>query len=149
MLLTMADTSCGGLLAGHSGMSVYGPPGLNTLVNAFRTFVNVRDIGLKVTEFGGSGGEAQRPLVESPLVTITPIVLRAGGDEAAADAATAAAAAEPEAKRQRIEAPAATVAPAGGGGDLDIASVAVEGPAACYVCDLPSVPGKFLPQKVR
>lgn len=48
MLLTMADTSCGGLLAGHAGMTVYGPPGLNTLVNAFRTFVNVKDIGLQV-----------------------------------------------------------------------------------------------------
>ena len=43
----MADTSCGGLLAGHAGMTVYGPPGLNTLVNAFRTFVNVKDIGLQ------------------------------------------------------------------------------------------------------
>lgn len=52
MLLTMADTSCGGLLAGHAGMTVYGPPGLNTLVNAFRTFVNVKDIGLQVRRPG-------------------------------------------------------------------------------------------------
>ena len=112
MLLTMADTSCGGLLAGHAGMSLYGPPGLNTLVNAFRTFVNVRDIGLKVTEFGGSSGSggaageaaaggaaAQlRPVVKSELVSITPVVLTAAAP------ASAEAGAEPEAKRQRVEA---------------------------------------------
>jgi ribonuclease Z len=164
MLLTMADTSCGGLLAGHAGMSLYGPPGLNTLVNAFRTFVNVRDIGLKVTEFGGSSGSgcaageaaaggaaAQlRPVVKSELVSITPVVLTAAAP------ASAEAGAEPEAKRQRVEAASngdassagAEAAAAGAGASMDIASVAVEGPAACYICELPDVPGKFLPQKV-
>ena len=160
----MADTSCGGLLAGHAGMSLYGPPGLNTLVNAFRTFVNVRDIGLKVTEFGGSSGSggaageaaaggaaAQlRPVVKSELVSITPVVLTAAAP------ASAEAGAEPEAKRQRVEAASngdassagAEAAAAGAGASMDIASVAVEGPAACYICELPDVPGKFLPQKV-
>ena len=142
MLLSMADTSCGGLLAGHSGMSVYGPPGLTTLVNAFRTFVNVRDIGLSVSELGGPGATSQ-PVVQSELVTITPVTLTAAPAAASDDAG----AAEPEAKRQRVE----------GGGDaapqqaqaeqgMDIASVAVESPAACYVCEMPDVPGKFLPQ---
>ena len=49
MLITMADTGCGGPLAGASGMSVYGPRGLSTLTSALGTFVNVRDIGLQVS----------------------------------------------------------------------------------------------------
>ncbi|KAL4458182.1 hypothetical protein ABPG75_013047 [Micractinium tetrahymenae] len=147
MLLSMADTSCGGLLAGHAGMSVFGPPGLSTLVNAFRTFVNVRDIGLKVHEFGaGSDGAAPAPVVANELVAITPVVLSAAGAPPggqAGSAATAGEGGEPSAKRPRLE--------GGGqgqqGGGMDIASVAVESPAACYVCELPDVPGKFLPQK--
>lgn len=145
MLLTMADTSCGGLLAGHAGMSVYGPPGLSTLVNAFRTFVNVRDIGLKVIEFGAGAAAdaAPEPVVKSELVTITPVTLTAaGGSKEEAQ--------EPEAKRQRVEGGAAADQQGQQqGGGMDIASVAVESPAACYVCELPDVPGKFLPQKVR
>lgn len=144
----MADTSCGGLLAGHAGMSVYGPPGLTTLVNAFRTFVNVRDIGLKVSEFGGAGGgEQAQPVVQSELVTITPVTLAAEGASASEAGAGAE---EPQAKRQRVEGGDAAAAPAAGQGSHDIvASVSVESPAACYVCELPDVPGKFLPQKVR
>lgn len=52
MLITMADTGCGGLLAGHDSITLHGPKGLTTLVNAFRTFVNVKDIGLKVGRAG-------------------------------------------------------------------------------------------------
>ena len=156
MLLTMADTSCGGLLAGHAGMSVYGPPGLTTLVNAFRTFVNVRDIGLKVTEFGGApqGDTQPAPVVQSELVTITPVTLAAEGAGARADAAQGGAGAdEPQAKRQRLEGGDAAAAAAAGQAAAQphdvVASVSVESPAACYVCELPDVPGKFLPQKVR
>ena len=135
----MADTSCGGLLAGHSGMSLYGPPGLSTLVNAFRTFVNVRDIGLRVNEFGPS--EAAQPAVKTELVSITPGTLTAAP-------ASGEAAEEPDAKRQRVEASNGDGDGAAAPPSLDIASVAVESPAACYVCELPDVPGKFLPQKV-
>lgn len=145
MLLSMADTSCGGLLAGHAGMSVYGPTGLNTLVNAFRTFVNVRDVGLRVHEFGGgAAGAPPAPLVSNELVTITPVLLAAApeGQQSSPDAAGEGG--EPSAKRPRLE--GSSEGPPGG--DMDIASVAVESPAACYICELPDVPGKFLPQKV-
>lgn len=47
MLITMADTGCGGPLAGAAPMSVYGPRGLSTLTTALGTFVNIRDIGLQ------------------------------------------------------------------------------------------------------
>jgi hypothetical protein len=139
MLLTMADTSCGGLLAGHAGMSLYGPPGLNTLVNAFRTFVNVRDIGLRVHEFGADADV--QPVLQSDLVAITAVTLQALGGEASGAPAAAGGeeGGEPGAKRARLDP---------GDGGLDVASVSVESPAACYICELPAVPGKFLPQKV-
>lgn len=196
----MADTSCGGLLAGHAGMTVYGPPGLNTLVNAFRTFVNVKDIGLQVracmrrgrrrpcgccsamligttgchpeqapqlpcrpaqpsppdpapqtpvclqvNEFGAA--PATEPLVKTELVAITPVTLTATPpSSAAADGGDGT---EPEAKRQRVEGGSGGGEQQAAASSMDIASVAVEGPAACYVCELPDVPGKFLPQKVR
>jgi hypothetical protein len=145
MLLTMADTSCGGLLAGHAGMSLYGPSGLSTLVSAFRTFVNVRDVGLKVREFGR---QDDAPVVTSDLVTITPITLTAVGSSDEAQGQEPAA--EPSSKRQRLDAGSdhGQQAGGGGGGALDIASVALQGPAACYLCELPDVPGKFLPHKV-
>lgn len=148
MLLSMADTSCGGLLAGHAGMNVYGPPGLNTLVNAFRTFVNVRDVGLKVHEFGGSAAcTPPAPVVSNELVAITPVLLVAEGAQPHGRASSAAASegGEPSAKRLRLDGSAEGQL----GSSLDVASVAVESPAACYICELPDVPGKFLPQKVR
>lgn len=101
--------------------------------------------GLQVNEFGAT--PASQPLVKSELVSITPVTLTAtppGGSAAADDGSSA----EPEAKRQRVEG-AAGGAEQAAASSMDIASVAVEGPAACYVCELPDVPGKFLPQKVR
>lgn len=169
MLITMADTGCGGLLAGHDAITVHGPRGLTTLVNAFRTFVNVKDIGLRVSEFGDSGAAAEGegsanggsavelpPIVQNELVTITPIIIQArpaNGAAAAGEAAQDAAqngdggggSGEPEAKRARLDTGGVA---AGGGGPLDISTVAVESPAACYACELPPIPGKFLPQKV-
>ena len=139
MLLTMADTTAGGLLTAHGGMTVHGPPGLHTLVNAFRTFVNVKDLGLKVMEFSG-GEDAPRPVVKNEAVSITPVVITP---------AAAAAAGEPSAKRQRTDgddaAAAAPTAPAGDG--LSVPSVTRESGVACYICELPDIPGKFLPQK--
>lgn len=160
MLLTMADTTAGGLLTGHVGMTVHGPPGLHTLVNAFRTFVNVRDMGLKVMEFGGArdvpdssstsgGGICPRPVVKNDAVSITPVIIRpqAAGQGTPGE--------EPTAKRQKTSengctSPAAnteTTAAAPFGGEMDIASTAIESAAACYICELPDIPGKFLPQK--
>eukprot|EP00887_Chlorella_sp_A99_P006161 scaffold3.g6161.t1 len=172
MLLTMSDYSCGGLLSGHTGMRVMGPRGLNALVNAFRTFINVRNMGLSVEEFGphrvaaaaatqhqqqqeqeavankaavpggvvaeAGEGEAKAaaaggvlpPVVANELVIITPVVVEAPPPEGGAGDI------EPQAKRPRL-----------GQGELDISTVAVESPAACYVCELPEIPGKFLPQK--
>lgn len=151
MLLTMADTTAGGLLTGHGGMTVHGPPGLGTLVNAFRTFVNVKDMGLKVMEFrggeppaGDAAPEPARPVVKNDVVTITPVLIR---PDAAAHAGTAAngtdAGGEPSAKRQRTQGDEA--APDGAG--LTVPSAAIESAAACYICELADIPGKFLPQK--
>jgi ribonuclease Z len=142
MLLTMADTTAGGLLTGHIGMTVHGPPGLHTLVNAFRTFVNVRDMGLKVMEFGrhegaGAIGIVSRPVVKNDAVSITPVIIRTSQD-------TSVSKDEPTAKRQKTgEDPGMALPQAG----MDIPSTATESPAACYVCELPDIPGKFLPQK--
>lgn len=119
----------------------------------------LRHAALQVREF--ESGEAAAaapaeaaPVVTNDLVTITPVVIRAtaAGGAAAAPAAAAAAGqangsgtaagegeGEPEAKRARLDVAA---------GAMDIPSVAVESPAACYVCELPPIPGKFLPQKV-
>ena len=158
MLLTMADTSCGGLLSSRSGMRLVGPPGLHTLVNAFRTFINVRDLGLAVDEFGASRPPAADaapasstsssngavegalpPVVSNELVTICPVVIepiRAG--ESAAGSAEA----EPQAKRPRLGAASGEDAP------QEMPSVTAECPAACYMCELADIPGKFMPQKV-
>lgn len=145
----MSDTGCGGLLAGHDSITLHGPTGLTTLVNAFRTFVNVKDMGLRVAEFGETGQAMVEPVVRNEVVTITPVLIRAQGTAAAAAEAqgsrgdgSADGSGEPEAKRARHE------APAGGAAGMDIPSVSVESPAACYVCELPAIPGKFLPQKV-
>lgn len=134
-LLTMADTSAGGLLAGQAALGVHGPPGLGTLVNAYRTFVNVKDIGLAVVE-----ATPGIPAIDNELVTITPILLHppSRGEQA------------PEAG------PFAGPNPAPGGGDSPSAkrartaapAAAGAGVVACYAAQLPDIPGKFLPQKV-
>ena len=160
MLLTMADTTAGGLLTGHVGMTVHGPPGLHTLVNAFRTFVNVRDMGLKVMEFGrhegpGAVGIVSRPVVKNDSVSITPVIIRTAQDTIAVDKAAATGNGEnvnggageqqePIAKRQKTGDGAPLLQDGIG---MDIPSTAVESAAACYVCELPDIPGKFLPHK--
>ncbi|KAH7618880.1 putative tRNAse Z TRZ4, mitochondrial [Nannochloris sp. 'desiccata'] len=152
MLLTMADTTAGGLLTGHVGMTIHGPPGLHTLVNAFRTFVNVRDMGLKVMEFGrregaGAVGIISRPVVKNDAVSITPIIIRTAQDKSGGrDSNDSGANGEQHtAKRQKIDdaAPGMSLPQAG----MDIPSTATESAAACYVCELPDIPGKFLPHK--
>jgi ribonuclease Z len=152
MLLTMADTSCGGLLAGHAALALHGPRGLQALVGAFRTFVNVRDLGLRVREFPDAVAD---PVLQNELVAITPVVLRPEGAPAPAAAAPVAAAAadtaadgaedaedaEPGAKRPRLS---------NGGADgagANSAAAAAPTSVACYVCALPEVAGKFLPAR--
>lgn len=204
----MADTSMGGLLAGHTSVSLFGPPGLSTMVNAIRTYVNTRDVGLGVSEFGAapvaaatavaepgssSSDSGLDPIISNSVVTITPVVLYpsapgttlglyfdscvesllcwaayaqhvlcnlvaavrvadplvppadATGATTTGTAAEegAAAGGEPGAKRARLENGAAATNGRGGAGEGE-AAVAGEGPAACYICQLPSIPGKFL-----
>lgn len=98
-----------------------------------------------MNEFGAA--TATEPLVKTELVAITPVTLTATPpSSAAADGGDGT---EPEAKRQRVEGGSGGGEQQAAASSMDIASVAVEGPAACYVCELPDVPGKFLPQKVR
>lgn len=49
MLLTLADAAPNLF---KSGVALAGPPGLATFLNALRTYVNVRDLGLRATELG-------------------------------------------------------------------------------------------------
>lgn len=181
MLLTMADTTAGGLLTGHAQLTVHGPPGLHTLVNGFRTFVNVKDLGLKVAEFGtGSSNRPRKnpPIMPAPNVTnsesaeqktsvlpqaeivtrsvvknesvaITPIVLRPAGETSNE---------ESRAKRLKLEGngdlkedgaqtQTSVAADAQKKSSIDVDSVNYESAVACYACELPDIPGKFLPQK--
>lgn len=148
MLLTMADTSAGGLLTGHTGITVHGPQGLNTLVNAFRTFVNVKDMGLKVMEFKNDVHAS--PILKNEAVSIIPIIIQPSnsptdGEVSVASASTS----EPTAKRQKTEGGSQATAadnPAETS-SMNIPSAKVDSPVACYVCLLPDIPGKFLPQK--
>lgn len=164
MLITMSDTGCGGLLAGHASLTLHGPQGLGTLVNAFRTFVNVKDMGLQVAEFGEEGvaGEGQEgvsppppPVIKNDVVTISPVVIKATPGDGLAGGGDA-----PDAKRARVDpsmqsvgGPNGPFASSAGGVSgsetttCQMPSISVETPAACYLCELPPVPGKFLPQK--
>jgi ribonuclease Z len=179
MLLTMADTTAGGLLTGHAGMTVHGPPGLHTLVNGFRTFVNVKDMGLKIMEFGSGAAKKKkvadgaatevpaadhavkeplpvaeilsRPAVKNEAVSIVPIIIRPtpSPTDLAANGSKADDA-EPSEKRQKTEHGTAShsiSAILAAASSMDIPSTAVDSAAACYVCELPDIPGKFLPHK--
>ncbi len=132
MLLTMKDVTAGGLLAGHVGYDIHGPPGLKTAANAFKTFVSFKDLGLKIREIGSSKDDCDRglaeicaPVITNDSVTITPVLTWATiGDG------------EPAAKKQRIDED-----------ESRVCNTNHEGPVASYVCQLPDIPGKFLPQK--
>ncbi|KAK2075685.1 hypothetical protein QBZ16_001793 [Prototheca wickerhamii] len=130
-LLTMADSSAGGLLAGQAGLTVHGPRGLGDLVNAYRTFVNLKDLGLRLDEYEDA---CARPAIANELVTITPVLVEGNGKEEAAEKE----AAEPDAKRVRVD-EASTGANSPPTSSPDV--------AVSYIAELPAVPGKFLPQR--
>lgn len=137
MLLTMADITAGGLLTGHTGMSIHGPPGLHGLVNAFRTFVNVRDLGLKVMEIEHNSNEGQqdiRPIIKNEAVSISSVLVYPKGYVKPENDF-------PFAKRRK------TADNANNSVEIDIPSTAIESAVACYVCELPDIPGKFLAHK--
>lgn len=182
MLLTMADTTAGGLLSGHAQLTLHGPPGLHTLVNGFRTFVNVKDLGLKVSEFGtgatkkpnkrappevpkalqeneSKSGVTEKefsdlpeceiveyPAVKNDSVSITPIVLRPSKLKSRNEDIR-----EPKTKRAKIDANGSINTDNDSGQNhvsaMDVTSVDIESAVACYACELPDIPGKFLPQK--
>lgn len=56
-------------------MTLYGPPGITKLYNAMRTFINVRDLGLRAVEF--QGVLEQPAIITDPMFAITPVVLSA------------------------------------------------------------------------
>ena len=78
-------------------------------------------------------------------MSITPVILKPQGSGQGE---------EPTAKRQKTSengrsdtsggAAAVVGEPAG---EMDVPSTAFESAAACYICELPDIPGKFLPQK--
>lgn len=137
MLLTMKDATAGGLLSGQLGMTVHGPTGLYSAANAFKCFVNLKEMGLQVKQFGWQEAESDKlseigePVVETEAVTIIPILVRpvVVDNEAM----------EPQAKKARVDKSKGT--------DNSSVNTHAERPVSCYVCQLPDIPGKFLPQK--
>lgn len=79
MLLTMADAKSAGnvVTSGRTTLTLYGPPGITKLYNAMRTFINVRDLGLRAVEFE----EEEQPIVSDRLYTMRPVVLRTDSDQ--------------------------------------------------------------------
>lgn len=132
MLLTMKDVTAGGLLTGQVGYDVHGPPGLRTAAQAFKTFVSFKELGLKIKEFDLKERETSKelseicpPVIENDSVTITPVLVWPGTNGG-----------EPEPKKPRLDSDT-----------ILSSSTDHDGPIACYVCQLPDIPGKFLPQK--
>jgi ribonuclease Z len=139
MLLTMRDMTAGGLLAGQMGYDIHGPPGLKTASNAFKTFVSFKDLGLKIRELTADRkglAAVCEAAVSNDSVSITPVLVwpdeshdQERCETSEIDGSNGAP--EPQAKRARTEG----------------VSNITEGPMSCYVCQLPEIPGKFLPQK--
>lgn len=142
MLLTMKDVTAGGLLSGQVGYDVYGPPGLSTAASAFKTFVSFKDLGLKVKEAHSSYEDGTRPglaeicgpVIDNDSVSISPVLIWP---------ASARDASEPAAKKQKLDENDKKSY------DLteNVHEEAKYAPIASYVCQLPDIPGKFLPQK--
>ncbi|KAL6768056.1 hypothetical protein ACKKBF_B37600 [Auxenochlorella protothecoides x Auxenochlorella symbiontica] len=151
-LLTMADSSAGGLLAGQASMALHGPPGLSALVNAYRTFVNLKDVGLGMQEL-----QHAQPAVANELVTITPFLLTAGEAEGAAAAggevSALGAGREGPTSTSNAEVTAGSTREAAGKDGEERAAKRLKpgepgpGAVACYAAELPDIPGKFQPQK--
>jgi ribonuclease Z len=109
-------------------------------------------MGLKVMEFGrhegaGAVGIVSRPIVKNDAVSITPVIIRTAQDTITeTKTGDGENGEQPTAKRQKTggeQEGAAAVHQVG----MDIPSTATESAAACYVCELPDIPGKFLPTK--
>lgn len=75
MVLTMADVKGGAnvVTSGRTTLTLYGPPGITKLYNAMRTFINVRDLGLRAVEFDGTPNGP--PIMNDKLFTLHPVVL--------------------------------------------------------------------------
>ncbi len=131
--------------SGQVTMTLYGPPGITKLYNAMRTFINVRDLGLRAVEFGGT--LEQEPVVKDPMFTITPVVLSA--EEQQGDA--------PPTKRPKTAATSTQSTPPttdtmvghedGQVHDGEVLVEEHEAVAVCYVVQLADARGKFDPKR--
>lgn len=153
MLLTMADMGAGTGTLGTSGvpMTLHGPPGLKAMTNALRSFVNTRDMSLKDSEFGTlappvEGAPELQPVLKNDVVTVTPALLYPAAQSAESEDK------QPHAKRRRVDAAPASSTIASNDNSVTDGEV-VEGcgrlPAACYLCKLPDIPGKFQLEKAE
>jgi len=88
------------------------------------------------------GSALRKIAAPSPGAAPTQAASNASNGVASGDAAAAESYSHP-AKRQRIE-----HSVEGGLADGEVTRVTAQGPAACYVCRLADVPGKFQPDKV-
>lgn len=138
LLLTLADKVATPIPGFEKTMGVYGPRGMRAFADCLRTFVNVKDIRLKVREValgdGGMGSEASSPaatqlastsLVRNDVVEISCVLVDSAVESDAAKPDV------PESKRQRIE------------GEATREGVQT----AIYLIELADIPGKFLPNK--
>ena len=155
----------------ESFLSVYGPKGMNAFTNCLRTYVNVRDIKLKVKEIGeeeeeagaqsngssgyigsGSGSSNEgmmfrkHTLVKNSIVEISSVVVDAEENEGEEGEEERYAHAD---KRQRTDAAedANGSASASGRQSSSEKDIDVQVTVSMYVVDLCDIPGKFLPKK--
>ncbi|GBF96657.1 hypothetical protein Rsub_09290 [Raphidocelis subcapitata] len=131
--------------AGPLEAALIGPPGVRAYAEGFRPYAS-NNINLAVTEVLGQDAA---PVVNTPVVKITPVLLRPAGSGGEAAAAAAAAAGgdssggegggggEPAAKKARVGSRAA--------GRSDGSAAA----SLCYICEMPNTPGKFDPVKAK
>lgn len=145
--------------AAEGSLSVHGPKGMKAFTNCLRTYVNIRDIKLSVSEIGAEAdpgepdpevggvgastlpeeGGASRPtpethtLVKNAWVEISSLVIESDGEENGAASIQAE-------KRQRVDGDAGCSGAVPGGVDGQVQ-------VSVYLIELCDIPGKFLPHK--
>ena len=130
----------------ETALGLYGPKGMRDFTNCLRTYVNIKDVKLEVSEIGEGGGIREpeggarkegalggvdrHVLVRNDAVQISSVVLEVESGEAG-DRAD---------KRARLDGEASA-------GGSDRGSVDRQVAVSVYLLELGDIPGKFLPQK--
>lgn len=145
MVLTVADSSISNQVDDGLGAvsnflaDVYGPKGIEHLGKAMSFYMRMKGVNLHelqpaassepVTLTGSPEAALSPAIIQNEAVNITPVILQPGSSGAES---------QPN-KRQKTD-------------DGSLATVQEQDKvplAACYICRLSSMPGKFLPQKAK